>query len=48
MTRLLWAFDFADEPSERVEFDDFPVILLVQKLPMNVKVKVRQGIEYQA
>ena len=45
VTRLLWAFDILDEPTERVEFDDFPVILLVQKQPMKIRVKVRQEVE---
>ncbi|KAL8756901.1 MAG: hypothetical protein Q9184_004351 [Pyrenodesmia sp. 2 TL-2023] len=43
VTRMLWAFDFADEASERVEFDDFPVIMLIQKLPMKVRVKTKEG-----
>ena len=48
MTRLLWAFDISDEPGERVEFDRFPVIMLIQKLPMKMRVKLRQGVEYKA
>ncbi|KAI4134020.1 MAG: hypothetical protein LQ341_006092 [Variospora aurantia] len=48
VTRMLWAFDFSDEASERVEFDDFPVIMLIQKLPMNVRVRARKGVQYQA
>ena len=48
MTRLLWAFDISEEPTERVEFDDFPVLILVQKQPMKMRVKVRQGVEYNA
>ncbi|KAL8825029.1 MAG: hypothetical protein Q9191_004662 [Dirinaria sp. TL-2023a] len=48
VARLLWVFDFSDDPSERVEFDNFPVIMLIQKLPMKMKVKFKNGIEYQA
>ncbi len=47
VTRMLWAFDFADEAGERVEFDDFPVIMLIQKMPMKVRVKGRSGMQYQ-
>ena len=48
VTRLLWAFDISDEEGERVEFDEFPVIMLIQKLPSKMRVKVRQGVEYNA
>lgn len=47
VTRMLWAFDFSEETSERVEFDDFPVIMLIQKLAMKVRVRGRQGVQYQ-
>lgn len=40
MCRLLWAFDFeADETP--VDFDDFPAHMLVQKGPVNLRIKVR-------
>lgn len=29
LTRLLWAFDFIEEPTERVDLDDFPVIMFI-------------------
>ncbi|KAI4156798.1 MAG: hypothetical protein L6R39_001020 [Caloplaca ligustica] len=48
VTRLIWAFDFSDEESERVEFDSFPVIMLIQKLPMKMRVKHRKGTQYRA
>lgn len=48
VTRLLWAFDFVEEPTERVDFDDFPVIMLIQKKPMKMRVKVRAGAHYKA
>lgn len=48
VTRLLWAFDFSDDPADWVEFDKFPVIMLIQKQPMKMRVKVRQGIQYKA
>jgi cytochrome P450 len=43
VTRVLWAFDFAEEPAERVDFDDFPMIMLIQKQPMRMRAKVRAG-----
>ena len=43
VTRLLWAFDFLEEPGDRVNFDGFPVLTLVQKQPMNLRVKARLG-----
>ena len=48
LTRLLWAFDFSDDPAERVEFDSFPVLMLIHRLPMKLRVKLRQGVEYEA
>ncbi|KAL8953132.1 MAG: hypothetical protein Q9222_001015 [Ikaeria aurantiellina] len=47
VTRLLWKFDFYEEDADRVEFDSFPVIMLIQKLPMKLRVKLREGIKYQ-
>lgn len=47
VTRLLWAFDFAEEPAARVNFDDFPVIMLIQKEPMKMRLKIRRGVEYK-
>ena len=47
LSRLLWALDFIDEPMERVNFDDFPVIMLIQKLPMKMRIKVRTDIKYK-
>ena len=47
VTRLLWAFDFIEEPKERVDFDDFPVIMLTQKGPMRIRVKIRDGVKYK-
>jgi len=41
VTRLLWAFDFAEEPTRRVSFDDFPMIMIIQKEPMMLRVKLR-------
>jgi cytochrome P450 len=41
MCRLLWAFDFEDEVVPSVKFDDFPVLMMVQKGAVNLKIKVR-------
>lgn len=42
MTRLLWAFDFWVDEADEVNYDDFPVIMLVQKLPMFVRFNARK------
>lgn len=47
LTRLLWAFDFAEETTERVDFDAFPVIILIQKEPMKMRVKIRADVEHK-
>ncbi|KAL8794970.1 MAG: hypothetical protein Q9195_002552 [Heterodermia aff. obscurata] len=46
-TRLLWVFDFAEEPTQSVDFDDFPVTILIQKEPMMLRVKVRSDMQSQ-
>ena len=48
LTRLLWAFDFIEDPVEHVNFDDFPVIMLIQKEPMKMRVRIRPGVRYKA
>ncbi len=47
LTRLLWAFDLVEEKAARVDFDDFPVIMLIQKEAVKMRVKVRAGVEYK-
>ena len=47
MTGLLWAFDLVEEPAERVDFDDFPFILLIPKEAVRMRVKIRMGVEYK-
>jgi cytochrome P450 len=47
VTRLVWAFDFSVDDADRVYFDDFPVIMLIQKQPMHLRVKVREGVQYK-
>ena len=44
VTRLVWAFDFSEEPGDRVNFDDFPVLTLIQKQPMNLSVSARLDV----
>lgn len=48
ITRLLWAFDLAEEDGMHVEFDDFPMMMMVQKQSMMVRVRAREGVEYKA
>ena len=47
LTRLLWAFDFIEEPTERVDFDDFPVIKLIEKEALKMRVKISNAIMYK-
>ena len=48
VSRLLWAFDFIEEPGERVDFDQFPVISLIQKGPMRIRVRVRDDVVHKS
>lgn len=36
-------FDFAEDPDEKVNFDDFPIIMMVQKGPVKLRMKVCEG-----
>ncbi|TVY82835.1 Versicolorin B desaturase [Lachnellula suecica] len=47
VTRLLWAFDLSVDAGDEVNFDDFPVIMLIQKLAMNMRLKARPGARYK-
>ncbi|KAI9782889.1 MAG: RNA polymerase II mediator complex subunit [Peltula sp. TS41687] len=40
LTRLPWAFGFAKETAERVDFDAFLLIMLIQKEPMKMRDKM--------
>ena len=43
LCRLLWMFDFTEEPTEKVDFDEFPIVMMVQKGPVKLRIKVREG-----
>jgi hypothetical protein len=47
MCRLLWAFDFGDDaiPSVRVDGFPVPVLMLIQKGAVKLRIKVRHGGE---
>lgn len=44
--KVLLAFDLSVDSEDTVEFDDFPVIMLIQKQPMVLRLKPRtlQGV----
>ncbi|TGO43142.1 hypothetical protein BHYA_0003g00960 [Botrytis hyacinthi] len=44
VTRLLWTFDFSVDAEDEVDFDKSPVIMIIQKAPMNLRAKIRPGI----
>ncbi|KAI4265999.1 MAG: hypothetical protein L6R38_009019 [Xanthoria sp. 2 TBL-2021] len=45
--KLLWAFDLEEDSANVVDFDKFPVIMLIQKEPMMMWLKARPGVEYK-
>ncbi|KAL8709042.1 MAG: hypothetical protein Q9220_006166 [cf. Caloplaca sp. 1 TL-2023] len=45
--KLLWAFDLKEDGPNVVYFDEFPVIMSIQKKPMMMWLKVRPGVEYK-
>lgn len=45
MCRLLWMFDFESVPGEEIRFDDFPITMIVQKGPVPLRIKVREGAD---
>lgn len=45
MCRTLWMFDFERDPDNQVHFDDFPIVMMVQKGPVKLRIKVRDGVQ---
>ncbi|KAI9723822.1 MAG: RNA polymerase II mediator complex subunit [Chrysothrix sp. TS-e1954] len=45
ITRLLWAFDVAEEDGKHVEFDNFPVMMMIVKQAFEVRLRARQGVQ---
>ena len=43
LCRILWMFDLTEEPTAKVNFDEFPIIMMVQKGPVKLRIKVREG-----
>jgi len=44
VTRLLWTFDSSVDAEDKVDFDELPVIIFIQKAPVNLRAKIRPGI----
>lgn len=45
MARLLWAFDLEEEEGKRVDWTKLKTLVIVQKEPVEVRIKVRKGVE---
>ncbi|KAF1998139.1 putative RNA polymerase II mediator complex component Srb8 [Amniculicola lignicola CBS 123094] len=45
ITRILWMFDLSPVPGKEVHFDDFPILLMVQKGPVPLQIKVRDDLQ---
>ena len=45
LCRVLWAFDFDTDPNNCASFDDFPIIMMVQKGPVNLRIAAREETE---
>ena len=43
LRRLLRTFDLSEELTEKVDFDEFPIVLMVQKGPVKLRINVREG-----
>jgi cytochrome P450 len=39
MVKLLLEFDFSVDDEDKVSFDDWPVMMLIQKLPVRLRIK---------
>lgn len=44
LTRIFWAFDIAEEEGMRVHFDDFPMMMMVEKQPVMLRLRARKGV----
>ena len=47
VTRILWAFDITEEEGKHVEFDDFPMMMMVEKQPIMLRLRAREGAQYK-
>ncbi|KAL9074132.1 MAG: hypothetical protein Q9161_002542 [Pseudevernia consocians] len=43
LRRLLRTFDLSEELTEKVDFDEFPIVLMMQKGPVKLRINVREG-----
>ncbi|GAM43756.1 RNA polymerase II mediator complex component [Talaromyces pinophilus] len=48
LTRMLWAFDIKEEEGMHVHFDDFPMMMMVEKQPLMLRLSARKGVNYRA
>jgi cytochrome P450 len=48
LTRILWAFDITEEDGMQVHFDNFPMMMMVEKQPLWLRVRVRPGVSYKS
>lgn len=48
LTRMLWAFDIAEEEGMHVHFDNFPMMMMVEKQPLMLRLSARKGVNYKA
>lgn len=44
LTRILWAFVIAEEEGMHVHFDDFPMMMMVEKQPVMLRLRARKGV----
>lgn len=47
LTRTLWAFDVSEDKDKAVFFDDFPMMMMVEKLDMYLRLRTRTDAEYK-
>lgn len=47
VTRVLWAFDLAEEDGKHVDFDNFPTMMMVEKQALMLRLRARDGVIYK-
>lgn len=47
LTRLLWAFDITEEEGRGLDWDSLKTFNLVEKEPLELRIKLRGGVVFK-
>ena len=47
LSRLLWVFDIVEAEGQRLDWTTLKTLMIVQKQPVMIRIKLREGMEAQ-